>query len=274
MLATIRTTYRWPTALATLLLATCLLWPGLAHGQNGEDLSPTEEQQELNDEAVRAIIERDYAKAVALLEEALLIGELNVTYYNLATAYEGLDECRKAKKALDAAESAPEVQRPSPERLRAKIEELRTELPDQCPETQIESTSTLPPSSEQPERTYAESSAVLPIYLYTTAAVFVGTGTALHLVARGKRQQVRDDLGDDDIASELTFDRASELESQANTFDTIALGAVIAGGIAAATGTYFLLRNEAPETQTATTGPAPSVFVGQGGLGITLRGSF
>jgi hypothetical protein len=39
-------------------------------------------------EAARTIINEDYPRAIALLEESLIRGELNITYVNLGRAYQ------------------------------------------------------------------------------------------------------------------------------------------------------------------------------------------
>lgn len=75
---------------------------------------PTPEQQNLNDQAVQALTEENYAKAISYLEEALYIGGLNVSYLNLGRAYQRLGNCRKAKEALRKVPEAPRVEKPAP----------------------------------------------------------------------------------------------------------------------------------------------------------------
>lgn len=259
--------------LAAAVLAATLVIPGAVFAQGAEgppEASPTREQQSLNDEAVRSIIERDYARAVALLEEALLIGELNVTYYNLATAYDGLDQCRKAKQALEAAETAPQVDTPSPERLGAKVAELRAELPEACP--RADEDIQLPPGGDG-DQTATGSSSSAPIYLFAGAAVLAGAGTTMHLLARGDRNEVRDAIDDDGRATGLTYPEAQRLEQRANTLDTVAIGAFAAGGIATAAGLYVLFRDDAAKTRSAPAQGA-SLQLGADSIVLQIRGSF
>ena len=249
-------------------------------GEQVERVKPTKEQKRLNDAAVRAIIERDYARAVALLEESLLIGELNVTYYNLASAYEGLGECRKAKRALEALEEAPQARQPPPKRLRAKVEQLQDTLPQECPGPASEVDTTLPPSGPGPDSGRTGQSQIEPpgppvaaYALFATSFALAGTSIAFHISARSNRQEIQDAVGSDDVVNGLTYPEAQDLEAQANTFDTVAVGTLAASGVALGTGLVLLLTRDTGE-QTSARIEAPGVFVTGNTAGLTLRGKF
>jgi tetratricopeptide (TPR) repeat protein len=265
-------------ALVALLISASLFLPASGLAQNAKTVEPSQEQTDLNDQAVRSIIERDYARAVALLEESLLIGELNVTYYNLAQAYEGLGECRKAKKALDAAEKAPIVDVPSPERVREKMRALRDELPETCPTPAGASDTTLPPSGsrnsgEAPPRTEPPRPPIASYALFATSFALVGTGVAFHVSAVQNRNQIRDATGPDGEVTGLRYPEAQELESNANTFDNVAVGAFAAAGVAAGAGLVLLLTRDSPERAGAQL-DGPAITIGHNFAGIQLRGRF
>jgi hypothetical protein len=99
-----------------------------------QSVRPSDKQLELNNRAVRKIVRGDYAAAVALLEESLTLGKLNVTYLNLGRAYQKLERCEEAERALDRAKTAPAVPEPSPEVIARKIRDYREALSEVCPD--------------------------------------------------------------------------------------------------------------------------------------------
>lgn len=93
---------------------------------------PSEEQIELNDEAVRAIGDGDYTKAISYLEESLYLGEFNITYLNLGRANQLMGRCEKARAAFDNVFEAPHVEKPPADFVEAKAREYRDELDESC----------------------------------------------------------------------------------------------------------------------------------------------
>lgn len=92
------------STICTLLLALLLMAPqaGLAQqAKPSEPVTPSDEQQKINDKGVEHLIEENYARTVAHFEQSLLLGELNVTYLNLGRAYQRLGKCTHAKQALN-----------------------------------------------------------------------------------------------------------------------------------------------------------------------------
>lgn len=100
--------------------------------QTAEAAKPTDAQLELNDRAVENIIEGNYARAVAQLEEAVLRGEFNILYLNLGRAYQKLGNCGKARSALAKAKTAPAVIEPAPHLVVKKAEQYLVEIESTC----------------------------------------------------------------------------------------------------------------------------------------------
>jgi Flp pilus assembly protein TadD len=117
--------------LRVLAALVCIPATSFAQASGGETAEISEAQQTLNDEGVRAMIEGDFAGAVALLERSVRMGEKNVTYLNLGRAYQKLGNCKKARKALVMAKSAPAVKDPTEKEVTDRAEEFLAELDEQ-----------------------------------------------------------------------------------------------------------------------------------------------
>ncbi len=271
-----------------LAAAACLMvfaLPGWSDAQEDETgspeiVEPSDRQLKLNNQAVRNIVKGDYAAAVALLEEALALGALNVTYLNLGRAYQQLERCEDAERALNNAGRAPAVPKPSPEIIDQKIREYRRKLADICPSipSPLERARTLASENAEtygqqtvsaarnlldrsnassfadvlsdwpqptPEKTASLSSSTSrrPLWGWVSvgaAGLFGGGGLALHLAARSQRSRVTDTAGP--VVQRVTQQEARAIETRANRLDTFAL--VVGAGLGTAalsTGFYLLL---------------------------------
>lgn len=93
---------------------------------------PTDAQLELNDRAVENIVEGNFARAVAQLEEAVLRGEFNILYLNLGRAYQKLGNCDKARAALTKAKNTPAVAEPARDLVAKKADQYLAEIDASC----------------------------------------------------------------------------------------------------------------------------------------------
>ncbi|MEZ4459953.1 MAG: tetratricopeptide repeat protein [bacterium] len=113
------------------LLVSCLLWPSLVTAQEVVELS--EYQLNANNEGVRALVEKDYSKAVGSFQSSLRLGEANITWLNLGRTYQKMGRCLDARDAYEKAKTAPPVASPTLD----EVEKVRTayasELPAVCP---------------------------------------------------------------------------------------------------------------------------------------------
>lgn len=286
---------------ALVLIAASLFVSGVASAQGVERESAeiTEAQQTLNDEGVRAMIEGDFAGAVALLERSVRMGENNVTFLNLGRAYQKLGNCDEAREALVLAKTAPAVEDPPESEVTARAEEFLEELDEQCgeepppedvgaveidepePKDADENGESEPAETaedEQSNQTEEPSDPLQPprnnntrtlgIVTLGPGVALIGTGVALHFIAQGKRNQVTnpEQTNEQGVVSP-TQAEAYALRDSANTLDTVGLGMVIGGGVLSALGTYFLLKKSSGEAGTAglsvgTTADGVSVMFG------------
>lgn len=226
----------------TLVMGTSL--PAAAQ-EPSESVEASAEQMKLNDQAVEAMIEDNYARAVALLEEARLMGEVNVVYLNLGRAYQKLGKCEEARGALDKAAEAPAASQPSPELVAEKIETYRAELDEQCPaDTQLaEEDAVDQPETVEPPEASASSTAQAWEWavLGGGAAVALG-GVGVHFLAESKRADViGEEAYEGDVNVTVTQQEAAALEEEANTLSMVSLGMIVAGGITTGVGTYLVL---------------------------------
>lgn len=103
-----------------------------------------------------------------------------------------------------------------------------------------------------------------------TGVALGATAAILHVLAEGKRSEVTDPSGRNALGAvtSVTQARAAQLEDEANTFDSVALGAAIAGGAALITGLVLLLLPDGSEQASV-----PAVSVGAGpGKSLWLQG--
>lgn len=222
-----------------------------AEPEVGAPVEPSAGQKTLNDEGVQALIAKDYERAVALLNESLALGELNITYLNLGRAYQKLGQCVEAKKAYLNAVSAPVVEEPAQRIVDAKADQYLAELEEEC----ADELDAEPSFGERPGVQYG----------------FLGGGAAVaafgaFAMIRGASLRPSDDdfqRNSDGVIVDPSHREAFEAREEANTWTTIGISAVTVGAVAAGIGTYFLLTDGSIESQpTAAIGPAGSWQLG------------
>ncbi len=116
-------------SLIFLVSSGLLLAPALAQ----EPSEPTQAQRELNDQGIEAIVAEEYMRAVRLFEASLDLGELNITFVNMARAYQRAGMCEEADQYYGRALEAPPVISPTPEQIAEVIETYRQEMRETCP---------------------------------------------------------------------------------------------------------------------------------------------
>lgn len=221
--------------------------------------NPSDEQMELNDDAVRAIVEGDYAAAVALLEEARSLGELNVTFLNLGRAYQKLGQCDNALEALDKALTAPRVRQPPPDFVIKKVAAYRAELDEQCAASQ---------PVEAPPEVESEPNTTAWVLTGSGVAVMAGGGAMLAL-ASSERDKIRSQPEPGEgLVTERTMREAQELEDRANLYDTIGVGALAGGAVLTGIGAYLFLSHDAEGAEPA---GGPTVRLGADSLELQWR---
>lgn len=247
-----------PLSYLLVLSAVLLLLPAVAVAQDSEPIEASEEQLELNERAVEAMVSGNPARAVALLSEAQRLGELNILALNLGRAYHGAGNCERARQVLESVSEMPTVENPSPERVNERAQEYLNEVDETCEEDEEQADLPAPDPEEQPEAGGDGSSVDAPpavddspdlkqIGLYTAIAggvVALGGGGGLHLAARSQRsnaQQLLDDDSsyEDGVNTAITQSEVRSIEARANSLDTAALGTAVLGGAALAVGSYL-----------------------------------
>jgi hypothetical protein len=272
----------------SLVCATAVAQDGEGNAQTY--VEPTDRQVELNEQAVRALADGDAVKAVSLLEESNYLGELNVTYLNLGRSYQQLGKCKKAREAFSMVFEAPEVETPPPGFVESKAQSYLDELEQSCgseetaqvgeiedgsdsveddpqgaviPGEQVEA-----PEQATEQRTGSNTTALIVI---GSGVALIGGGVALHFVAEGVREPLRNPETNIDGNVTMTQREAMETESRANTLDVAALSVGTAGLVAAGIGTYLLVTGGEGEPQPNTSvhiAPTPH------GWAFGLRQSF
>lgn len=251
--------------------------------QGADDFAdPSKQQLSLNDDAVRAIIKQDYAGAVALLEEARSLGELNVTYLNLGRAYQKLGQCQKARQALDQALEAPPVRQPPPAFVKKKVAQFRTELDEECPkDDQVdiaeERADTEPQSNvegqagddvAEPPKVEASNAVAWTVTL--SGVALMAGGGAMFALASGERDKIRSQPEPGEgVVTERTMKEAAEIEQRANTYDTLGVAALAGGAVITGVGAYLFVADD-----TASSDAPGSVLVSADSVVVQWRVSF
>lgn len=244
--------------------------------ETGETVEASEEQASLNDQGVRAIGNGDYVKAISLLEEALYLGELNITYLNLGRAYQKAGRCKKARETLQKVSSAPAVQRPSAGFIESKANQYLDELEEQCEfgdeqadaaegddtgDGDAEDDQALAdkdaPDDAGPDDEDSSKDSVEPppsttsatgIALTGAGAVMILGATGMHFLwAQPTRNDVAGGVEPGDRVSDVSQEEYFQARDTANTIDTVALTTGIAGAAVAGIGVYFLLSDTGAE---------------------------
>ncbi|MGM0555316.1 MAG: tetratricopeptide repeat protein [Myxococcota bacterium] len=233
----------------------------------------TEEQLVLNDEAVRSLIEGDYAGAVAMLTRSIKLGASNVAYLNLGRAYQKMGNCEDAREALEKVETAPVVENPPPSEVNKRADEFLGELEQECDadeqpaepgaeEGDPAKTSGEPPESEElpnprlrpeptaPPEESGSSRKTWGIVTLASGLAIAGGGVGLHLWAVDERSQIEEAgrNGDGQI-DEFTQAEAETIQDEANTLDTVGLGMILGGAVLTGVGTYLFVTSDSEAQQ-------------------------
>lgn len=118
---------------------------------------PSAELLGLNDRGVELMVAGNYARAAAMLEQARMLGEVNIVYLNLGRAYHKLGNCAAARRAYEDALTAPPVRNPPPELVDMKAGEYLQGLDETCAAAEEPSQAAAGEPSE-PEQPATESS--------------------------------------------------------------------------------------------------------------------
>lgn len=278
------TLFRPRTALCLVLVVAGFMATTPAFAQDGDEpretVEATDEQARLNDQAVRAIGKEDYVKAISLLEEALYLGKLNITYLNLGRAYQLAGRCEQARRALRNVPTAPAVEKPPAGFIEAKAEEYLNELEEDCDfedetakkddqtdektdkketldddatadaET-TEDKDTDPVADEDvdpPPTTDPGGSNVPGIIMTSTGGAMVLGAVGMHFLwAEPTRREVADGIEEGDRVSTVSQREYFEARDKANRIDTAALITGLSG--AAVTGVGLFLWLSEPNTE-------------------------
>ncbi len=92
----------------------------------------SEGQLDLNEQGIQAVQDEDYERAIRLFEASLDLGELNITYVNLARVYQHAGDCQRAEELYEKAMDAPRVDQPAPDQIEAAVQMYRDEMADNC----------------------------------------------------------------------------------------------------------------------------------------------
>lgn len=265
--------------LCVLLTSLAVVAP--ASAQSGEAESKYSERvRKLNDEAVRAIINEDYARAISLLEESRSLQESNIVYLNLGRAYQKMGKCEPAREALRQVDTAPKVNDPPSDIINKKAEQFLGELDEQCPtedepqmaaaDEQKADPESTDPESTKPQMADAEPSSwrsTLGWASLGTGLVLIGGGAYFHFDAESRRDGIG---GLEDEPASVSYAEAQNIEQTANTLDTIGLSMAIAGGVAGVMGTYFLVTDAPSESDASQVSVQPH----RGGASVTFSTSW
>lgn len=115
------------SALVGVLCALLCVVPVVARAQDGADA-----QRRAYDEGIAALEDGDLDRAIAVLERALAMGDLNIVRLSLGRAYQRAGRCEDAARAFDATLKARAVTAPPPEEVARRVESFEAELRATC----------------------------------------------------------------------------------------------------------------------------------------------
>lgn len=111
----------------------CLLGGDLGAQESSEIREPTEAQVEMNARAIEAVNQKDYAKAIKLFQASIALGELNITYLNMARTYHKMGECSVAKRVYRRTRDVRyKVTSPTPEEINEALNTYESQLYKDC----------------------------------------------------------------------------------------------------------------------------------------------
>lgn len=244
---------------------------------------PTAEQIRLNDQAVEALAEENFDRAVLFLQAAYEIGPINIIALNLGRAYQRQGDCENAFETLTRLPELPAIEAPPSHMINERAQDYLAELEESCreeEEEELEHVSAEPelqdqelirPGDEMDEIEVVNPYATIGLIGIGSGAAFAATGLGFHLFARSYRDRVTGEGSfENGLNNRVTQQQAVELESQANLFDTIALGTTITGAVLIGGGLYLFINGAEHAGDT----PAVNVSVSPEFQGITWSGSF
>lgn len=209
---------------------------------------PTDEQLELNEQGVEALIEGNPARAVALLTEAYRLGEVNILALNLGRAHHALGNCEEARHKLGLVAELPVVDHPPPERIEQRADEYLEDIDESCrddEETDIDDPEEMetiesPAEIEDDQRDWWARNQRDVGMITTISGVTTATGgLVLHLIARQQHGDLNEQVsGDDEIVTDMTQSEYLQQQAQIGRLDTfgiaagaVGLGTAVAGAV-------------------------------------------
>jgi len=127
---------RVPLTLATLLGASLVLIPAVVAAQVAP-VEATAQQVTLHGQGVAAAKAGKWDEAIAIFQQSLKLGPLNLTWLNLGRTLQYAGRCDEALEAYSEAIVAPKVARPSPAHVAEVIVTYRKELKTKCTGTLV-----------------------------------------------------------------------------------------------------------------------------------------
>ncbi len=95
------------------------------------ELSDT--QFEMNEKAVEAVENKEYEKAIKLYQASIELGEVNITYLNMARTYHRMGECAKAKRTYRKTRDVRfKISNPTPAEINEALNTFESELYKDC----------------------------------------------------------------------------------------------------------------------------------------------
>ncbi len=274
---------------------------GAAAEDDGERpiYAPTDEQLELNERGVEALIEGRAARAVALLTEAYRLGEVNILALNLGRAHHALGNCEEARDKLTLVAELPVIEHPPPERIEERADEYLEDVEETCrddQEIEVDDPDELetepgedeaverqeqPDEQDQPEEVepldppsdveddqrswWAENQRGVGMITAVSGVVAASGGGVLHLVARQQHDTLNDQVrGDDDVVTDITQNEYRQQQAQIGRLDTIGVATGAVGVAAIAAGALIWMTADDAEEPSAQL----DVSVGHDGAGI------
>jgi tetratricopeptide (TPR) repeat protein len=259
--------YMRPFFAAAIWLALCGFGMQAFAQEDAEESNytePSDNQVDLNANAVEAMGEDDYERAVRLLEASIDLGELNVTWLNLGRAYHRLGRCKEARNAYLAVVSAPPVREPSPRLVDAKAEQYLEELEETCETDDVgpepDELADQEPTDDEPAAQPApEGSNTLGWAAMISGGTLMATGGVFYLLARSEHGAVIDALDDSNQSSGVVVDmsqrEAIERRERGDLFDTMALSTAVVGTAVAGVGAYLIFSEDASTEVSVGAGP-------------------
>jgi hypothetical protein len=234
--------------------------------QSSENADPRQRAVDLSKKSRDAYRDKRFGDAVALLLEARTLAREPVLLYNLARAYEGLDDVDRALAAYE------EYLREDPgARDRPAVEEkmviLRRQIAERRRTASRDENGARPPEEGVPAR---EPSAPVPAQRMSVAPLIV-TGTGLLAIAAGAVCGVVANDAHAQAESDPSGEGAQSAQSKAESFAVAANVAFVAGGLLTAAGVTWTIL-ELRSLDRGARARAPALRLGLGG--ISLEGRF